>query len=495
VTDAAKSIALVAHSEWRVFLVRLCALMRERYGSVIHLYCVTEQERHYYEKLNQDGLFASITNVIGLMEAATKPVADPAAVLAQAAEHESRLGTTFNILFAANRHFGRGFSPGGFRHPRSRYSESSDYLQIVAAYNETVSFWETELREKQISLVLSASKELSCVARALGVPTRNLIGSRYKNYHMWVVDEFMNAPRVAEGYAAIDSAPQREIAAPYDSHMQYRKTFMKSMRLRVALQRMGMTALRHLYWRIRRYEKGRQYFMRDEVLFHWRVWRANRSLTGSSATQLDALDGKPFVFFPLHAEPESSLQVASPECLVQLSTITSLARDLPAGYYLAVKETYQTYGRRPSNFYDQIREFKNVVLLDMLELGLEVARRAEAVATITGTAGFEAAVMGKPVISFGRHNQYNVLPHVTVVDREEDLAPALRAALIEGVDRDQALRDGARFLQAVLDNSFDMAAYDINDPETVPAEILTAACDRLVESLEPASETPMARAG
>ena len=103
--------------------------------------------------------------------------------------------------------------------------------------------------------------------------------------------------------------------------------------------------------------------------------------------------------------------------------------------------------------------------------------------------------MGKPVISFGRHNQYNVLPHVTVVVREEDLAPALRAALIEGVDRDQALRDGARFLQAVLDNSFDMAAYDINDPETVPAEILTAACDRLVESLEPASETPMARAG
>ena len=90
------------------------------------------------------------------------------------------------------------------------------------------------------------------------------------------------------------------------------------------------------------------------------------------------------MFFPLHAEPESSLQVASPECLVQLSTITSLARDLPAGYYLAVKETYQTYGRRPSNFYDQIREFKNVVLLDMLELGLEVARRAEAVATITG---------------------------------------------------------------------------------------------------------------
>ena len=351
------------------------------------------------------------------------------------------------------------------------------------------------MRDEKITLVLSAAKELSCVARALGIPTRNLIGSRYRNYHMWGVDEYMDAPRVADAYAEIDSAPLREITAPYDSHMQYRETFMKSMRLRVALRRMGETALRHLYWRLRRYEKGRQYFMRDEVLFHWRVWRANRKLTGRAATQLDALSGKPFVLFPLHAEPESSLQVASPEYLVQLSAITSLARDLPAGYYLAVKETYQTYGRRPADFYDQIREFKNVVLLDMLELGLEVVRRAEAVATITGTAGFEAALLGKPVTSFGRHNQYNVLPHVTVVDREEALAPALRAALIGGIDRECALRNGARFLQAVLDNSFGMAAYDINDPETVPEDILEAACDRLAGSLEISSARPMASVG
>ena len=92
-----------------MFFVRLCALMRQRYGSVIHLYCVTEQERRYYEKLNQDGLFASITNVIGLMEAATRPVTDPDAVLARARAHEDHLGTTYNVLFAANRHFGRGF--------------------------------------------------------------------------------------------------------------------------------------------------------------------------------------------------------------------------------------------------------------------------------------------------------------------------------------------------------------------------------------------------
>lgn len=490
-----KSIALVAHSEWRVFLVKLCERLRERYGSVIHLYCVTEQERQYYEGLNQGGLFASITNTVGLMEAGTEPVTDAAETVSKAQHYEGILKTTFNLLFAANRHFGRGFSLGGFKHPRSRYSESTGYLQVVSAYNQTIAFWEKQLQEKGISLVLSASKELCCIARAHKIPVRNLIGSRYKNYHMWVVDEYMNAPAVSEAIREHETPPIREIAAPYDSHMQYRQTFMRSMRLSVALRRMGETALRHLYWRARGYEKARQYFMRDEVLFHWRVWRANKELTGTKVSKLSALEGKRFVFYPLHAEPESSLQVASPEYFFQLGAIASLARDLPAGYFLVVKETYQTYGRRPANFYDQIREFKNVILLDMLELGLEVVRKAEAVATITGTAGFEAAIMGKPVISFGRHNQFNILPHVDVVDREEDLALALRQALLEPFDTDKAKLDGARFLQAVIENSFDMAAYDINNPEIVPPEILEAACDRLVETLPALPSSLVANAG
>lgn len=475
-------------------MVRVCQLLRDRYGSAIHLYCVTEQERAYYERLDEEGLFASVNNMLGLMEAAMKPVENPEAVLARASKFEAKLETTLNVLFAANRHFGRGFSLGGFRHPRSRYSENTSYLQIVSAYNETLAFWEEELRAKGITLVLNAPKELCCVARAAGIPVRNPIGSRYQNYHMWGVNEFFEAPKVSESFAAIEDAPSREIATPYDSHLQYRETFIKSMRLSITARRMVVTALRHLYWRIRGYDKAKQYFMRDEVRFHWRVWRTNKELTGPRVARLEDLDGKPFVFFPLHAEPESSLQVASPECFFQLGVIASIARDLPAGYVLAVKETYQTYGRRPADFYDQLREFKNVVVLDMLELGLEVVRRAEAVATITGTAGFEAAVMGKPVISFGRHNQYNAVPHVRTVDREEDLAPALREALAENIDTAHMQRDGARFLQAVIDNSFDMAAYDINDPETVPETILEDAVNRLTDSFSVESATPVARA-
>ena len=66
----------------------------------------------------------------------------------------------------------------------------------------------------------------------------------------------------------------------------------------------------------------------------------------------------------------------SPEYFYQLSCIAALSRDLPAGAILVVKETLAATGRRPRDFYAQIKEFKNVVMLDIRELGLEVVRAA-----------------------------------------------------------------------------------------------------------------------
>ena len=57
----------------------------------------------------------------------------------------------------------------------------------------------------------------------------------------------------------------------------------------------------------------------------------------SDLPSLEDLEGKRFIFFPLSTEPES-LQTLSPEYFYQLAFITSIARDLPVGVYLVVKE-------------------------------------------------------------------------------------------------------------------------------------------------------------
>ena len=475
-------VAFFAHSEWRQFMLAVARKMKERTRSELHLYVISEQERKYYENHGAKQLFASITNVRDHLDVVQECVDDPDAVFALARDFEARIGTTYNMFSVAHRHFGRGFSLGGYGHPRSRYSEQSTYPQIINSYNKTMQFWEKELTEKRITLMMNGWKEAPVAARMLGIPTRGLLSSRYKNFHYWTYNEYCETPLVEEAYAVIGHAPIRKITAPYDTHLQYMVDYLGTLKLRSVLYRM----------------KSKSYYMSEEVRFHWRNWRQNRHMTGAHMPHLSDLEGKRFVFFPLAAEPESTLQVISPEYFFQLGAIASIARDLPAGYYLVVKDTFRNFGRRPRDFYGQIRDFKNVILLDMLDFGHEIIQKADAVITIAGTAGFEAAIMGKPVITFGRHNLYNILPHVTLVTREEELAPALNTILVVGTDQAKAvndgarlvLYDGARFLQAVIDTSFDMASYDITKPESVPRDILENAYAQLVRSVAgPARQT------
>ena len=53
-----------------------------------------------------------------------EPVSDPVAVLAKARDYERDLGVTINHLSVRDRHLGRGYSLGGFYHPRSRAATS-----------------------------------------------------------------------------------------------------------------------------------------------------------------------------------------------------------------------------------------------------------------------------------------------------------------------------------------------------------------------------------
>ena len=106
-----------------------------------------------------------------------------------------------------------------------------------------------------------------------------------------------------------------------------------------------------------------------------------------------------YVYFPLITEPEIALQGVASD-FFQLTAINILSRDLPSDYRIIVKEHLLSIGRRPNQFYDQITSLKNVLIADPLDLGLEYIKNAKLIACITGTAGWEAAAMGVPVLSF-----------------------------------------------------------------------------------------------
>jgi hypothetical protein len=476
------TVMMVAHSQYRGVYVGVAQRLKDELGAAIHLYVATPQESAHYERSNP-GLFATITVASALYAACREPVVDAAAVIAESQRHEAELGVTINQLSVSDRHLGRGFALGGFKHPRSRISEDTSYVQMLNGFNRVIAFWRAEFDAKQPHLLLNGGKVGNVIARSRGVPTRTLAGSRHKNLHQWVHNEYFENPAVAEAIKSIARAPDAELSAPYDSHMALRKQFVKDVALAGVTRRCCTILLRHVYWRLRGYAKAKGYYPFEEVGYIRRRRRDMLRLQRLSRP-LSALERQRFVYYPLHTEPETALHTLSPEYFYQLSSIAALARDLPAGVKLAVKETYEAIGRRPTDFYRQIAEFKNVVILDMLELGLEVARKADAVVTITGTGGFEGAVLGKPVIAFGRHNQYNILDHVFTVTDETRLKDYLRQALDPAFDRAKARRDGARYLNATRSISFDLQNFHHAAVDSVEAAAIKTAYDALVSGLD-----------
>jgi hypothetical protein len=446
-------------TEYSGLFVEMARRLRDELDCVVHLYVAVDRDVRHYSAMDGGKLFASVTIATQLMDAARSAISSAEDVLAAASANESWLGLTYNELCVTNRHLGRGFALGGFNFPRSRLSEETDYLGMLHGHNREIAFWRGEFEAKRPALAINLNKVGCVVARRLGVPLRWLAISRYRNFHYWAFNEFYESPRLRRAYDRTPMSNTVEIAEPYDAHMQLRAVFQRETSLARTLAVVGRMILQRLYWRVRGYQKGKNYYLRSEVASILARRRDLLRTTGRHAASLEALKGKRYVFFPLHTEPETALQGLSPEYFYQLSCIAAIARDLPAGVLLAVKDTYFSLGFRPHDFYDQIREFKNVVLLDTMILGPTVIRGAEAVVTITGTGGFEAAVQGKPVVLFGRHNIYDFLPHVHVIRDEAELKPALAACLSPRFDALHARAEGARFLAALLSESFDLADF------------------------------------
>ncbi len=147
--------------------------------------------------------------------------------------------------------------------------------------------------------------------------------------------------------------------------------------------------------RAARPESLRYPYPMQRLWFEWRRWiMARRDRHHPLFRPLAELGPTPFVYFPLHYEPEASLLVSAPEHTDQIAVIEASARALPSGWQLAVKEHRPMLGRRPAGYYERLSRIPGVVLVTPFEDGLVTMRAAQATITITGTAGFEAVLLG-----------------------------------------------------------------------------------------------------
>jgi len=158
-----------------------------------------------------------------------------------------------------------------------------------------------------------------------------------------------------------------------------------------------------------------------------------------------------FVYLPMHQEPERSLLIAAPFYTNQIETIRHIAKSLPPGYRLCVKEHYAQSIRnwRKISDYKQIMKIPNVELMHPSVSAESLLRQCSLVISVGGTSAFEAAIYEKPSITFV--DLGIPISSVYKLDAIEDLPKAIRSLLKKKVN----LSELNKYVDILTKNSFD----------------------------------------
>ena len=129
----------------------------------------------------------------------------------------------------------------------------------------------------------------------------------------------------------------------------------------------------------------------------------------------------PYVYVPLHLQPEMTTSSLGGVYRDQLLVIEHLHQKLPRGWKIFVKENPKQgpFARGPM-FFHRLNRLDNVIMVPADTDTKKLTRNSKFVATVTGTAAFEAIQMGVPAVTFG-NAWFNSLPGITRFNANIDL--------------------------------------------------------------------------
>lgn len=158
---------------------------------------------------------------------------------------------------------------------------------------------------------------------------------------------------------------------------------------------------------------------------------ARRSINGlrfPTEMMLKKPPDTPFVFFPLHMAPESSVDTWAPMYQNQLELAAQLSLAIPADLEVVVKLHFSD----PDNYSPgQLRRLMQLPRVRIAHPGASsrsFIEQATLVVGIHGTACLEAALLGKPVLLFG-DSPYQHFPRSERTKRPDELHGQIRRML------------------------------------------------------------------
>lgn len=182
----------------------------------------------------------------------------------------------------------------------------------------------------------------------------------------------------------------------------------------------------------------------------------------------------PFVYLPLHMEPEATLLMYSPWCRDQIEAVRLVSQAMPVGWKLVVKENPKMRRARSLEYYRRLNALPNVVLADPSVPSTDLSRGARATISIAGNASLEAELLGRPGYCLGRPPFRRLLSGA-------DFSSSLRLAeLFDGLRNDAApgiripVLDWRRWVEGTVPMPFAYKSFgtdigiDDSDERTLP---------------------------
>jgi len=237
------------------------------------------------------------------------------------------------------------------------------------------------------------------LARLLKIETRIFIQSQFAD-RSWLVDHWHDLGRFSSALRGhpfkIDIAPPLE--APFYMNST-RSNFAKKLNVQGHKFRAGTIVSLGLTGLTR--EARRRGFQRNMTRWQ-RAVQDEHYIRNASEFFVDQPQDEEYVYFPLHLQPEMTTDILGGIYADQASALEKLRKIVPEEMPIYVKENPKQSGRlRGQAFFDRVSRIPNIRFLSTGHSSLGLSNKATAVATISGTAGWEALRMGKPTIAFG----------------------------------------------------------------------------------------------
>lgn len=305
-----------------------------------------------------------------------------------------------------------------------------DYLNL---FNRSINFIYWLLKKEEIDLVifpraphLGGDLILYLLAEKMGIKTLFLENWLFPNrffhyFNLWDFGRFDTSKKLAEPEKVhIEKRFEKEL---WYMDEIYQKKEKKSIRNSLSKKfrpeyRVLVESFQHRGW--------------EQSLYRYSL-RKKYKKNLAEVVEADVNFDEPYVYFPLHLQPEQTTSLFGGQYADQLLALERLSNKLPEGWHIYIKENpQQNFYMRGEFFFERLKTIPKAKVVPCNTNTYHLIEKSKFVATITGTAGWEAICGGKKALIFGWGVWYKTLPGVFQYHEDLDINDILNYNIDHG---------------------------------------------------------------